>query len=90
MISQVKIISAGYCTHPGWTVIKGGGRKPIRFPSSVAVIEHGLHGVILFDTGYTSRVFDETTKFPARFFDGSLRKSMLPLLEILAFQKFRR
>jgi glyoxylase-like metal-dependent hydrolase (beta-lactamase superfamily II) len=61
-------LNAGYCTHPEFVSIRGGSRKPVRFNSSVAVIEHPQHGVILFDAGYSTRFHDVTRKFPDRLY----------------------
>ncbi len=43
-----------------------GSWHPVRFPAMFAVLEHPRHGVVLFDTGYSSRFFAATQPFPER------------------------
>jgi len=66
--TQVKLsfIEAGSCTHVEGMIDPQSSHplRVIRFPSSVAVIEHPSKGVILFDTGYSPRFFVETRSFP--------------------------
>jgi glyoxylase-like metal-dependent hydrolase (beta-lactamase superfamily II) len=64
----LSFLEAGHTSHPEMTVIAGGSPRPIRFGSSVAVIEHPYHGVILFDTGYSERFYAETQRFPNRIY----------------------
>jgi glyoxylase-like metal-dependent hydrolase (beta-lactamase superfamily II) len=61
-------LEAGSCTHPEKMVLAGGRRVPVRFGSSVAVIEHPRHGVVLFDTGYSPRFHQATRPFPQRLY----------------------
>jgi glyoxylase-like metal-dependent hydrolase (beta-lactamase superfamily II) len=69
MIKQVRFIEAGSCKHPEKFVNpKSGAFKNIRFPSSVAVIEHSKHGIILFDTGYSPRFHEATRHFPEKLY----------------------
>lgn len=56
--------AAGYCTHPEFLTIRGGSLKSAVFPAGFACIRHPEYGVILFDTGYSSRFFDETRSLP--------------------------
>ena len=69
-MSEVKLsfLQAGYTKHPEATVLAGGSRRPVRFGSSVAVIEHPTEGVILFDTGYSERFYTETRRFPNKIY----------------------
>ncbi len=57
--------AAGYCTHPEFLTIRGGSLRPVAFPAGFACIRHPQHGVILFDTGYSQRFFQETASMPA-------------------------
>jgi glyoxylase-like metal-dependent hydrolase (beta-lactamase superfamily II) len=68
MSVRLSFIQAGYCRHPEAMMVAGGSWKPISIPSSVAVIEHPTQGVILFDTGYTMRFYEETKNFPNKFY----------------------
>ncbi len=61
-------LEAGHCFHPGKVVLPSASLKPIRFPSSVAVIDHPTQGIVLFDTGYSQKFHEETRHFPNRFY----------------------
>lgn len=61
---NLRMIQAGYCTHPERVVLGRGSWKPCRFPAMVGVIEHPTEGLMLFDTGYSHRFHEETATFP--------------------------
>ena len=65
---NLKILDTGYCQSIEKIAIKGGRFKKIQFPSIAGVIKHPKHGIILFDTGYSSRLFEASQKFPARLY----------------------
>jgi glyoxylase-like metal-dependent hydrolase (beta-lactamase superfamily II) len=67
---QVKwrLFQGGYCTHPERMVNPNGSWKKRIFPALFSLIEHPVHGAILFDTGYASHFFSETKRFPYRLF----------------------
>ena len=65
---NLKILDTGYCQSLEKVAIKGGRLKKIQFPSIVALIKHPKHGLILFDTGYSNRLFEASKKFPARLY----------------------
>ena len=67
---QLGFIDTGYCTHPEGMVTPHSIRpwSPLRFPSSVGVIEHPQEGIILFDTGYAIRNLEVTRHFPERLY----------------------
>lgn len=59
----------------GWTeaheaaAISGGSWfKKVRFHATVVLLEHPVHGRVLFDTGYSSRFFAETQRWPHRLY----------------------
>ncbi|ASA20821.1 MBL fold metallo-hydrolase [Paenibacillus donghaensis] len=64
----LSILSAGYCRHPELLTLRGGSLRPVAFPAGYAVIRHPQFGPILFDTGYSSRFFQETAKLPAALY----------------------
>ncbi|MBP6349454.1 MAG: MBL fold metallo-hydrolase [Candidatus Obscuribacter sp.] len=64
MSVDIEFFEAGSCKHPEAVVMQGGSWKNIEFPAGCALIKHGQYGAILFDTGYSSRFFAETQKFP--------------------------
>jgi glyoxylase-like metal-dependent hydrolase (beta-lactamase superfamily II) len=65
---RISILHAGYCTSPEHIAIQGGAWRNIRFPAMFALFEHPRFGVMLFDTGYSHRFFDETKTFPNRVY----------------------
>lgn len=62
----VKLIirATGHCVHPEWLTLRGGSLRPVPFPAGFACVLHPEHGPVLFDTGYSSRFFQETAKLP--------------------------
>ncbi len=65
---SLRLLEAGYCRVPEFLSIRGGSLRPVRFPASVAVIEHPREGIILFDTGYSPHFHAQTRHFPNRFY----------------------
>ncbi len=65
---SVQIKSAGYCTASESHAISGGSRKSIKFYASYAIIHHPKHGLVLFDTGYTRRFYNETKNWPYKIY----------------------
>ena len=65
---KINILHAGYCTAPEHVAIRGGRWRTIHFPAMFALFRHPKFGAMLFDTGYSYRFFDETKKFPKRFY----------------------
>jgi glyoxylase-like metal-dependent hydrolase (beta-lactamase superfamily II) len=68
MSLTIDFFTAGYCTHPEAVVIRDGKWRETKFPSLFAAISHPDFGIILFDTGYSSRFFQETRNFPLRLY----------------------
>jgi len=64
MTIKLTLMGAGYCTHPEYIVMRRGQRKSVPFPAIFALLEHPKLGLMLFDTGYTSRFYRETRRFP--------------------------
>ena len=69
MVLSITFLEAGYTEQLEKFVnpLTGKWRK-IKFPSTVAVIEHATAGVILFDTGYSPRFFESTKYFPEKVY----------------------
>ncbi|OXM82923.1 MBL fold metallo-hydrolase [Paenibacillus rigui] len=65
---KLHLFAAGYCTHPEWVTLRGGGLAVIRIPAIFACIEHPEAGVLLWDTGYAPRFLEETTRLPNRLY----------------------
>ena len=64
MLEDIKLLSAGFCLHPEFMSIRGGGWRPCRFPAGFACLVHRRHGAVLFDTGYSDHFRAETRSFP--------------------------
>lgn len=58
------LLCAGYCTHREKMSMRSGSWKTVKFPALFALIEHPSLGILLFDTGYAERFFEETKRFP--------------------------
>ena len=86
---KINILHAGYCTAPEHIAIQGGGWRSIHFPAMFALMRHPCFGAMLFDTGYSYRFFDETQKFPRRFYRWmtpvTLREEDLIVNQLLTF-----
>ena len=65
---KINILHAGYCTAPEHIAIHGGRWRSIHLPAMFALLQHPRFGPMLFDTGYSYHFFDETKKFPNRFY----------------------
>lgn len=57
-------MSAGYCTHLESITIRGGKWRSQQYPALCTLIQHPEYGNILYDTGYSSRFFTETKRWP--------------------------
>ena len=64
----VQLFKGGFCTHPERMVIQGGSREAVQFPSMFALIRHPRHGLILFDTGYSTHFLEATRRLPYRLY----------------------
>lgn len=60
---NLTLLEAGYCTQSEYISLRGRHRT-IKFPATFALIEHPRLGLMLFDTGYSLRFFEETRRFP--------------------------
>lgn len=65
---EVRVLEAGYCTHPGFMVHPGSGLAPRQFPALVVLGRDPERGVFLFDTGYGKRFHQATEAFPERLY----------------------
>jgi glyoxylase-like metal-dependent hydrolase (beta-lactamase superfamily II) len=64
MLEAVHRLSAGFCLHPEFMSIRGGGWRPCRFPAGFLYLRHARFGHVLFDTGYSDHFRKETASFP--------------------------
>lgn len=63
-----KALKVGSCTHPQCMAARGTGFKSVEFPSLCFLIQHPDMGYILYDTGYESYFFEETSSFPNKLY----------------------
>jgi len=56
-ISSVTLYACGTCKNNIASVLKGEKKKEIVFPALVARLEHEKSGTVLFDTGYSERIY---------------------------------
>lgn len=61
---KLTLLDTGYCRQLEMFSIKGGRLKSIDFHAIAALIEHPVHGLYLFDTGYSPRFYEATRLFP--------------------------
>lgn len=78
MAVRLHLLTAGYCTQLERVSRRGGGWRPITFPSAVGVIRHPSRGVILFDAGYAPRFFTETARWPNALYRHALPVTCAP------------
>ena len=69
MTLSLQLFTGGYCTHPGFVVNpRREGWARHQFPALFALIRHPARGLILYDTGYAPRFFQETARLPAALY----------------------
>jgi glyoxylase-like metal-dependent hydrolase (beta-lactamase superfamily II) len=89
MVQSIRFLEAGHTEQLEKFVnpLASGFRK-IRFPATVAVIEHATAGIILFDTGYSPRFHEKTRYFPEKVYALLTPVTIEP--ENTAFEKLKR
>ncbi len=65
---KIKFLDTGYCKNFEKAVLVNGRWKIIHFPALSVLIDHPLHGKILFDTGYASHLFEHAKHFPLKLY----------------------
>lgn len=65
---KLTLLDTGYCRQLEMFSIRGGRPRSISFHAIAALIEHPVHGLFLFDTGYSPRFFEATRSFPYRLY----------------------
>jgi len=63
-----RLFEAGHCVHPELATRQGASARACEFPALVALLQHPLHGWILFDTGYSEHFLQATAAFPERMY----------------------
>ena len=63
------VLSDGWTeAHEGAAIQGGSWFKKVRFHATAVLLEHEVHGPVLFDTGYSQRFFTETQSWPYRLY----------------------
>lgn len=66
---KCSFFSTGYCQSLERFIRSDGSYlKKCRFPATIALIEHPEKGRILFDTGYSKKLFDACSRLPYRLY----------------------
>jgi glyoxylase-like metal-dependent hydrolase (beta-lactamase superfamily II) len=69
VVRSITFLEAGYTEQFEKIVNPVTGRwRKIRFPSTVALIEHPREGYLLFDAGYSGRFHEVTRRFPEKLY----------------------
>jgi len=69
MVRSITFLEAGFTEQFEKIVNPVTGRwRKIRFPSTVALIEHPREGYLLFDSGYSGRFEEVTRRFPEKLY----------------------
>lgn len=63
---KISFIECGHCVSKENMMLKGAGKEKVKIPVMVGLIEHPVHGNILFDTGCSERFYEVTAKWPAK------------------------
>jgi glyoxylase-like metal-dependent hydrolase (beta-lactamase superfamily II) len=75
---KARYFVAGSCTHPEFSVIRGGRWGRRSFPALVALIEHPSQGWVLFDSGYSPAFHALTAQMPWKLYALLTRVSIKP------------
>jgi glyoxylase-like metal-dependent hydrolase (beta-lactamase superfamily II) len=63
------VLSDGWTeAHEGAAIRGGSWFRKVRFHATAVLLEHERHGRVLFDTGYSTRFFAETARWPYRVY----------------------
>ena len=62
IIKEIKYYNCGYCTNNLKLVFKKHKKEIKKFPAGVFLIEHPKEGYILFDTGYSTEIYNTGLK----------------------------
>lgn len=63
---HITVFNTGWVKADNRVLLSGGDKKNVDMPALCALIEHPTKGNILYDTGYSTRFYDVTEKWPYR------------------------
>lgn len=61
---DVKVFNSGWVAAKRGVVLSGGGLEELQMPALFAMFKHPVQGAMLYDTGYHTRFYEATEKFP--------------------------
>ncbi|NLY78457.1 MAG: MBL fold metallo-hydrolase [Lysinibacillus sp.] len=61
---KLTVMNAGFSKINNKHLLKGANSSDVLVPALFFLIEHPIHGYILFDTGYSTRFYEATKSFP--------------------------
>lgn len=56
--NRIQLYQCGYCVNHLAHIVSGEKDRVLQFPALVALLEHRTYGRILFDTGYSPRIYE--------------------------------
>lgn len=63
IIEKIDYFSCGYCTNDMQKIFKGVSSGKRNFHGGVFLIKHKTKGYILYDTGYSMKIFENNLKY---------------------------
>ncbi len=64
---ELEVYNSGWVNGPRFVVLPGSGSGRFRLPVLFGLIRHPERGGLLYDTGFSTRFFRETRRYPYRF-----------------------
>ena len=61
---SIRLLSAGTTRAPGFVFHPDLGRQSVTIPALFALLRHPTRGTILWDTGYSTRFYESTRRYP--------------------------
>ncbi len=58
IIEEIKVYNCGYCTNKMSNILKNSNNEINEFPANVFLIKHKEYGYVLFDAGYSRKVYE--------------------------------
>ena len=84
------LLKVGHCQHAECAALRGGGLRGIDFPALVGLVEHPVHGLMLYDKGYSRHFWTATRRFPECLYQVVTPVKLAPEEELLAQLEERR
>lgn len=88
-ILRCRVLDTGYCLASEHHLLRGGRRRTIQCHSIVALLEHPVHGHLLWDAGYAPRMLQVTRGWPWFLYRRVTPLRLKPELAVVAQLKRR-